>query len=253
MGRFTAIPQDTFDTLQLDAGVLLTNFDPANPVAPADKDIICSTTGGIKIDCVPTFSDMGEDVDNCPNGMKELMHLDSWECTLGFTMLKLSPAGIKLGLGSADISSDKVTPRRSLSQNDFTDIWWVGDKSNGGMVAVKVINALSTSGLSVQTSKNGKGQVSVTLTGHVSIDDQDTVPMEFYSNDVLGKTEKFVGDGTETEFTLSETPTGIANVYIDGTKQEATTDYTISGKAITFTTAPSDGAVIRVDYIYSEG
>ena len=255
MGRFTAIPQDTFEALQLDAGVLLNKFDPENPVAPADEDIICSTTGGIKIDCVPTYSDMGEDVDNCPNNMKELKHLDSWECTMGFTMLKLSPAGIKLGLGSADANGNKVTPRRTLSQSDFSDLWWVGDKSNGGMVAVKLMNALSTSGLSIQSSKNGKGQTSVTLTGHVSIDDQDTMPMEFYSSDVPGKTDKFVGDGTTTEFTLSETPAASStiNVYVDGALKTITTDYTLTGKKVTFVTAPTNGEEIRVDYIYAQG
>ena len=64
MGIFTKIPQDTFSELQLDAGVLLNKFDPAKVAAPADEDIICATTGGINISCVPTYSDMGEDVDH---------------------------------------------------------------------------------------------------------------------------------------------------------------------------------------------
>ena len=38
MGAFTVIPQDTFQKLQLDAGVLLTTFDPATPaVTDANK------------------------------------------------------------------------------------------------------------------------------------------------------------------------------------------------------------------------
>ena len=48
------------------------------------------------------------------------------------------------------------------------------------MVAIKLINALSTGGFSLQTAKNGKGQLGIELTGHVSINDQNTVPMEFY-------------------------------------------------------------------------
>ena len=182
MGKFTVIPQSTFEELQLDAGVLLTTFDPSTPDAPADEDIICATTGGINASCVPTFSDMGEDVDNCPVNMKELKHLDSWECTMSFTALGTSPESIKLALGVADISSNKITPRRDLKQTDFSDqIWWVGDRADGGMVAICLKNALSTGGFSLQTTKNGKGQISVTLTGHVSIDAQDTMPMEFYS------------------------------------------------------------------------
>lgn len=233
MGKFTVIPQDTFTALQLDAGVLLNSFNPATAAAPSDEDIICATTGGIEVSCVPTYSDFGEDVDNCPNNMKELKHLDGWDCKMSTTSLGTSPELIKLALGAADISgatyaltSDvsitagktyytrsgtspnyvytpvaspvladiatyyeetspdyKITPRRDLSQSDFSTIWWVGDRADGGMVAVKLMNALSTGGFTLQTSKNGKGQISIEITGHVSMNAQSVVPMEFYSAD----------------------------------------------------------------------
>lgn len=186
MGRFTVIPQSTFEEMQLDAGVILRNFNPDNPVAPNDADIVCATTGGINISAVPTYSDMGEDVDNCPVNMKELKHLDSWECKVGFTLLGTSPENIKMALGAADIdgtNTSKVVPRRDLRQTDFTDIWWVGDRADGGLVAARLINALSTGGFSIQTTKAGKGQVNVELTGHVSMSAQTVVPLEFYSMD----------------------------------------------------------------------
>lgn len=182
MGMFTVIPQDTFESMQLDAGVLLTTFNPASPAAPDDEDIVCATTGGINVVCQPEYSDLGEDVDNVPNNMKELKHLDSWTCSLGFTSLDTSAEGIRLALGAADINAPtgKIVPRKDLDQEDFGDIWWVGDKADGGIVAVKLKNALSTDGFSLQTTKNGKGQTSCTLTGHVSIDAQSEMPMEFY-------------------------------------------------------------------------
>lgn len=191
MGKFTVIPQDTFDGLQLDAGVLLNTFDPATPTAPDDEDIICATTGGITVACVPTFSDLGEDVDNVPNNMKELKHLDGWECTMSTTSLGTSPALIKMALGCADIDgtdATKIVPRADLKQSDFSDIWWVGDRADGGMVAVQLKNALSTGGFSLQTTKNGKGQIALTITGHVSINAQKEVPMVFYSADPTGET-----------------------------------------------------------------
>jgi hypothetical protein len=187
MGRFTVIPQDTFEALQLDAGVLLKQFDPSSVAAPADADIITATTGGITVTCTPTFSDLGEDVDNVTGNMKELKHLDSWACSLSTTALGTSPALIKFALGCADIdgtNSAKIVPRADLAQTDFSSsIWWVGDRADGGVVAVELKNALSTGGFSLQTTKNGKGQTSVTIEGHVSINAQKTVPMVFYSID----------------------------------------------------------------------
>ena len=182
--KFTVIPQNTFQELQLDAGVLLRNFDPETAAAPADEDIICATTGGINVSCVPTYSDMGADVDNAPVNMMELKNLDSWACSMAFTSLGTSPESIKMALGAADVDSSngaKIIPRRSLEQTDFSDVWWVGDRADGGLVAVRLMNALSTGGFTLQTTKNGKGQVSVTLTGHVSLNAQETMPMEFYS------------------------------------------------------------------------
>ena len=73
-----------------------------------------------------------------------------------------------------------ATARQMQSMQDFANIWWVGDRTDGGLVAICLKNALSTSGLSLQTTKDGKGQLAVTLAGHYSIKEQKTVPMVFY-------------------------------------------------------------------------
>jgi len=186
MGMFTRIASDAFDALQLDAGVLLTHFDPNNPyVTPTDAQIIATTTGGINPTCTPSYTDFGEDVDNVPANMKEFKHLDSWECAMSFSSIKFNADNTVWALGAADKTTlangvNKIVPRRDLSQSDFADIWWVGDKANGGAYAVRLINALSTGGLNIQSTKNGKGTNQITLTGHVSIADQNKMPMEFY-------------------------------------------------------------------------
>jgi hypothetical protein len=115
--------------------------------------------------------------------MMELKRVTGWECKLAFTALGTSPENIRFGLGCADIDgtdTTKIIPRRELKQSDFSDVWWVGDRADGGLVAIQLLNALSTGGFSLQTTKNGKGQLSMEITGHVSISAQDVVPMEFY-------------------------------------------------------------------------
>ena len=183
---FTKISQDAFDQLQVDAGMLLKNFNPASPAEPSDSDIITATTGGITINATPTYEDWGSDVDNCPPNLMELKHLTGWDCNIQTTALGTTPELIRLALGAADIDETdgtKITPRRKVKTSDFEDLWWVGDKADGGLVAVKLINALSTGGFSLKTNKDGKGNLSLTITGHVSINDQDTMPMEFYSTE----------------------------------------------------------------------
>ena len=158
MGKFSQVAESTFNELQTDAGVLLKDFNPEEP-ALVNKNIICATTGGINPTCVPTYSDWGEDIDNVPANTKELAHLDGWECTLGFTALNVTPEVIKMSLGAADISGKAIIPRKTLKEGDFADIWWVGDRSDGGMCAVCLKNALSTGGFSLQTTKTAKDRL----------------------------------------------------------------------------------------------
>lgn len=181
----TRIPENTFKGMQLNAGVLLKHFDITNPTEIKDENIICATTGGFQINCKPTYTDLGEDVDNCPKNMKELKSLDGWEVTVGTTSLGTSAESIRLSLGAADINAESgaIIPRANLLQTDFSDIWWVGDRADYGLVAARIMNALSTDGFSYKTTDKGKGQNSITLTGHVSIEAQDVVPVEFYSLD----------------------------------------------------------------------
>ena len=189
--KFTQIPTDTFATLQLNAGLLVkgdTGFVPSTGVLTTSA-ILGATTGGINVTCIPEYIDFGEDVDNCPKNMMELKKLDNWECKISGTFVTVSTTLAKMMLGAADIDGTderKITPRVDLLESDFDDVWFVGDYSdkngdtNGGFVAIHLLNALSTGGFSLQTADKEKGQFSVEFTGPVSSDAQDVVPMEFY-------------------------------------------------------------------------
>lgn len=183
--KYTKIPETTFKNLQLNAGVLLSDFNPSTATVD-NSAIIGATTGGVNFTAVPAFSDYGEDIDNCPKNMKELKKLDSWEISLSGTYVTVDVNAVKALVGAADVSGNKITPRNDLKLTDFTDVWWVGDYSdqngetNGGFVAIHMMNALSTGGFDIQSSDNGKGNFAFTYTAHYSMDAQDTVPFEVY-------------------------------------------------------------------------
>lgn len=183
--KYTKIPETTFQNLQLNAGVLLSAFNPESATV-ANESIIGATTGGVNFTATPTFSDYGEDIDNCPKNMKELKKLDAWEISMSGTYVTVDANAVKALVGAADVSGNKITPRNDVLLTDFTDIWWVGDYSdkngetNGGFVAIHMMNALSTGGFAIQSSDNGKGNFAFTYTAHYSMDAQDTVPFEVY-------------------------------------------------------------------------
>lgn len=186
--KFTQIPETVFQELLLNAGVLLSDFKPATAEVKS-TDIIGATTGGISFTATPTFSDAGDDIDNCPKNMKELKRLDYWEVKMSGTFVSVTTKSAKALMSAADIGTSdttKVTPRNDLSSKDFSDLWLVADYSdkngdkNGGFVAIHMMNGLSTGGFQIKTGDKSKGQFAFEFSGHYSIDAQDTVPFEVY-------------------------------------------------------------------------
>ena len=186
--KYTKIPETTFQNIQLNAGVLLSSFTPSSATVSGEA-IIGATTGGINFTATPTYIDFGEDIDNCPKNMKELKKLDSWEVKCSGTFVTVDTSAAKSLIGAADIGTSdttKVTPRNDLAQSDFNDIWIVGDYSdkngdtNGGFIAIHMMNALSTGGFQIQTADKEKGQFAFEYTAHYSMSAQGTVPFEVY-------------------------------------------------------------------------
>ena len=186
--KFTQIPSDTFSHLQLNAGLMLRDFDPKTATV-ASSGIIGATSGGVEFKAKPSYTDFGEDIDNCPANMKELKRLDSIEVTMSGTLVTATAEVVRQLVGAADVDSGDpthVVPRNDLTEADFMDVWWVGDYSdkngdnNGGFLAIHMQNALSTGGFSLKSDNKKKGQMDFELTAHYSMDAPDRVPYEVY-------------------------------------------------------------------------
>lgn len=252
--KFTKIPQNTFEELQINAGILVKDFDPATGTFD-DADMITATTGGITVNVKPTFEDFGSDIDNCPKNTMELKRITETEVSISTTALNINEDLLLFMLGAADKDSTTgaIKPRADLKLTDFASIWWIGDLANNGFVAVKIINALSTDGFSLKTADKGKGNVSITLTGHVSMSAQNVLPAEFY----LGEDPELVGKITLNKSAISipdgETFTLVADVYPAGTSVTwASTDTDIATVSGGVVTAEAEGvcaitATITVD------
>ena len=191
--KYTQVASDAFSKLQLNAGVLLTEFDPTSPTLDKTK-IFAATGGGVTFEATPNYIDFGEDIDNVPNNTKELKRLDYFEAKMSGTAKTVDKPFAKSLVAAADISGDKVAPRSDLKQSDFQDVWWVGDYSDvnadsgsgasattAGYMAIKLINALSTGGFKVVSNPKGKGDFDFEYTAHYSLEDGvDAVPFEIY-------------------------------------------------------------------------
>lgn len=187
--KFTQVAANAFEKLQLNAGVLLTEFNPSTGELDREK-IFGATTGGTSFTASAEYIDFGEDIDNVPANTKELKKLDSITATMSGTFLTVDTDTARRLIGAADtLENGKVLPRVDLKNSDFFDVWWVGDYSNvntgenAGFIAIKLINALSTGGFQIQSSDAGKGNFAFEFTGHYTLADITIAPFEIYIQD----------------------------------------------------------------------
>jgi hypothetical protein len=241
MGAYKRIPTDTFRKLQMNAGIVCSSFDPSTGTIGS---IIGATSGGLQILATPQFLDMADGVDNCPKNTMEGKVIDYWDCKITGAFLTTSAADMKSLLGAATVVSNKVTLKSKLETTDFQTLWFVGDYGDAGYLAVKLANAINTTGLSLQTADKDKGQLSFEYQGHYSMEDQDTAPLEAYIKDTV-TTYPITYTLTHCEATMK--PTSVATgadvvikvvadatyslpatvtVKVGGTTKTADTDYT---------------------------
>ena len=186
--KYSKLPADMFKNIQFNAGMIVTEFNLETGEAPENARL-GATSGGINFTATPTFSDYGEDIDNCPKNMKEMKRLDSWETKLSGTFVSLNTTAGTMLCAAADASGGGIIPRSVLKSTDFKDLWVIGDYSEinadgttgkAGFLAIKVLNALSTGGFQLQTGDKAKGQFAFEFTGHYSKEDPEKAPFEIH-------------------------------------------------------------------------
>ena len=242
--KYTQIPTNTFEQIQLNAGILADSFDPATGEVGR---LLGATSGGVSFADSIEYIDFGEDIDNCPKNMLELKKLDSHDVKMSGTFVTMSAETAKMLAAAADVDEENeghIIPRNDLRTTDFAEVWWIGDYSNentgedAGFIAIRLLNALSTGGFQIQSSDKAKGTFSFEFTGHYSMAAQDKVPYEIYVQGGTVEPEPTPVTGS-IELSAHE-----LELVVNGT--ETLTATTVPMEA-TVTWATSDDTVAAVD------
>jgi len=155
-----------------------------------------------------------------------------------------------LGVGSADIGAFTFTDNRI--QTTITNEEIILEPAGTGYVVIDATSGLILPvGTTAQRPTGQRGMLRFNST---------LLRTEVYGGsswDVVGQAntvslDEFDGNGSTTAFTLSQTSTvASAIVSINGTIQEVTNAYGISGTTLTFTEAPTAGDKIQVRNFFS--
>ena len=177
------LTQDIANTIQVNSGILVKEFDVATPKKPAADKIICDTTGDFSISLVPETTDFFEDINNADVGTKEGLRITGWKGTLSIQAVTVSADTIKLALGAAqDVANSGISGKNIYDvAKDFQKLYWLGDMTDPAKIfVIELDNTISTGGFSFSSKNKGKGTISLELQTCKTVQDITKVPMTFY-------------------------------------------------------------------------
>lgn len=184
-GEFTKYMPEFWKALQMNAGIVVTGF---NPTDRSYTGIVGTTSNGTTFNPNPSFEDLGSDLDNVPPNTKQLKRLTGYDPSLAGTFRTMTPElAAQLCPGAED--SGVITPADTLTDAMFQDVTILADYSDvntnntqtgavAGYMAVTVKNAINVSGYQWKTNKDGKGEFAFDFHGHYDLNSPDDPPFE---------------------------------------------------------------------------
>ena len=193
-GLTTPLRSETFENLQLNAGIFLKNLNYSSITdATALKTAIASaiTAGTTLIGATRgggTFVVSREirepDIDGRRYSFKGGKFVDSADARLTTTLVEVTPDNVVMVLGGATktTSGKKTTIKMhtALQDSDYIEnICWIGDLADGRMVLICLKNALNTADFNLTFTDKGEGTLPVELHAHqAGVLDYDEAPFE---------------------------------------------------------------------------
>lgn len=258
-GLTSPIRTETFQNLQLNAGIFIKNFDYATPAdadalktaiasaISAGTNILGATRGG------GTFTATRElrtpEVDGMRYGFVGSDFVDSADAYLSTTLVEVTPESVEACLGNAtkSTSGKKTTLKMhtAIQTADYlNNLCWIGDLADGRLVLIALQNAMNTADFSLTFTDKGEGTLAAEFHARqAGVSDYDYAPFEI----VFFETSGSLG---------SLTVTSAAGTNVGGTA--ITADYTLASgqhfvyKVGTSGSAPTIGYHEEADYTWTE-
>ena len=187
--KFTQVPVDTMQAIQINAGMIVDDFDPSTGVV---GNQLAGTGGGSEFDPHPTFIDRGDGIDNMPKNTWQLKGIDHFEPHLTGTFKTTKATLAAMLQAGATVSSGHIIPSHILTAAHFHDCWLLGDygdqnedgvspsTAKAGFVAIHLMNAMNVLGFRWKTNDKSKGDFAFDFQAHYDLANIDQVPFEIY-------------------------------------------------------------------------
>nr|DAN09127.1 MAG TPA: major tail protein [Caudoviricetes sp.] len=191
----TGLRPESFQKLQLNAGVFLAGFDFASAKDAAavktaiktfiqtGEGVLGATRGGGSFECTPDIRAIEADGKRYEFKGSEVN--DGWTVKLKTTLIEATPENFARALMCATVTDDTggkmhtIRVRTDIANGDYIPkLCWVGDTSEG-FVLIELSNALNITGANFTFTDKGEGTLPVEFTAHQdSLDDMEYAPCQ---------------------------------------------------------------------------
>ena len=193
-GLTSPIRSETFENLQLNAGIFIKNLDYASiadatalktaiaSAITAGTTILGATRGGGQF--VATRETRTPEIDGMRYGFVGSDYVDSIDAYLSTTLVEVTPAAVKdcLGAATSTTSGKKTTikMKTAIESADYlTNICWIGDLADGRLVCICLKNALNTADFNLTFTDKGEGTLAAEFHARqAAVNDYDYAPFE---------------------------------------------------------------------------
>lgn len=188
----TGLRPETFENLQLNAGVFLKNLNYSTVAGTSEMKslistalkngtgVIGATRGGGRFNCAPRTRMV--EADGMRDPVVGSLQIDGWDINMTGTMLEITPQNFKDALGAADFEENgkvtTITLRNTIKATDHIDsLLWVGDTS-AGYLLIDLKNALNANGLTFTFTDRNENTLPFRFQAFVKeFEDMDTPPV----------------------------------------------------------------------------
>lgn len=170
MPKFTQVRADTFENIQINAGIILSDFTPST--GTFDKtDIIGATTGGLAFNSNLETVDFGEDVDNVPANTWQLKRVTQFSPVVSGTFVTVDTALGKMLVAAAEADGQDTThiiPSNLLDQEISTISGLSATTPTRTARRMAALSLFTSKTLSALADSSGRAQRTARVSSHLS-------------------------------------------------------------------------------------
>lgn len=179
MQIMNGVKTTSIEELEFEAGLILANKFTTLESFQKENDVLCSTTGGVRVTISQNSKVIGFDgvAENTVGNTRVL----GWTVSCTFSTKEVGAEKVKMALGYASVSTAENVTTVNLHQgvipaDAYNTLYVLGRMSDGTWRQICLKNAINVSGLSETRNNKDETVIAFDLRANYDMQDQDTPP-----------------------------------------------------------------------------